>query len=323
VIWIIVKVYIHIMNISSFDLNLLPILEAMIEERNVSRAAKRVGLSQPALSNAIRRMREAFNDPLFLRTSRGMRPTPRAEQLAGPVLAALAHTRLALSAQREFNPATTVQTFRVAMNDYSEWFIASPLVTRICAQSPSLNIQVKRVESLFKVPEAELINGMLDLVIGFCSDPATLGENILSETLSEEDNVVIARQGHPALRRAITKENFAKQDHVAVIYRAEPWGLIDQELAVHGLKRRLRLATPHFHMALQAVANSDMIACVPEGLARQFSQSFGLAVRPLPVALPKFVTRMLWARLWQEDPAHVWLRSQVRLVPATRPHPSS
>lgn len=314
---------IHTMNISAFDLNLLPILEAMIEERNVSRAAKRVGLSQPALSNALRRMREAFHDPLFVRSAQGMRPTPRAEQLAGPLRAALAHTRFALSGEREFSPNTTVQTFRVAMNDYSEWLVASPLVTSICAQSPSLNIQVKRVESLFKVPEAELMNGMLDLVIGFCSDPGTLGEGILSETLSEEDNVVIARQGHPALRRAMTKESFAKQDHVAVIYRAEPWGLIDQELAVHGLKRRLRLATPHFLVALKAVANSDMIACVPEALASEFSQSLGLAVRPLPVALPKFVTRMLWAKLWQEDPAHAWLRSQVRSVLAARPDFSS
>lgn len=100
-----------------------------------------------------------------------------------------------------------------------------------------------------------------------------------------------------------------------MIYRAEPWGLIDQELAVHGLKR----ATPHFQVALKAVANSDMIACVPEGLAKEFSCSLGLAIRPLPIALPKFVTRMLWARLWQEDPAHAWLRSQVRLVLGTRP----
>lgn len=201
--------YIHAMNISSFDLNLLPIREAMIEERNVSRAAKRVGLSQPALSNALRRMREAFNDPLFVRTAQGMRPTPRAEQLTVPLRAALAHTRFALSGEREFNAKTTIQTFRVAMNDYSEWLVASPLVARICAQSQGIGLQVKRVDFLFKVPEAELLNGALDLAIGFCADPGTLGESILSETLSEEDNVVIARQGHPALRGAMTKESFA------------------------------------------------------------------------------------------------------------------
>lgn len=311
------------MNISSIDLNLLPVFEAMIEERNVSRAAARVGLSQPAMSNAIRRMREAFNDPLFVRSSRGMQPTPRAEQMAGPLLAALANTRLALSSEHQFSPKTTLQTFRVAMNDYSEWWIAAHLITRICAKSTSLNIQVKRVDSLFKAPEADLMNGSIDLAVGFCSDPATLGESILSETLSEEDNVVIARRGHPALRKAMNRETFASQDHVGVIYRTEPWGLIDQELAVHGLKRRLRLATPHFQVALKAVANSDMIACVPERLAREFSRWLGLAIRPLPIALPKFVTRMLWARLRQQDPAHAWLRSQVCSVLAAKPDFSS
>jgi DNA-binding transcriptional LysR family regulator len=318
-----IKTYIHTMNINSFDLNLLPVLEAMLEERNVSRAAARVGLSQPALSNAIRRMRETFNDPLFVRTSGGMRPTPRAEQLAGPLRAALANTRYVLSGEREFNPNTTVQTFRVAMNDYSEWLVASPLVARICAQSQGLNVQVRRVDSLFKAPEAELMNGVLDLAVGFCSDPAALGVGILSETLSEEHNVVIARRGHPAWRKAFSKESFAAQEHVAVIYRAEPWGQIDQELAVHGLKRRLRLATPHFQVALKAVANSDMIACVPEGLAKEFSRSLGLAIRPLPIDLPKIVTRMLWARLWQEDPAHAWLRRQVRSVLSAKPNLSS
>lgn len=302
------------MNVHSFDLNLLPILHAMIEERNVSRAAARVGLSQPALSNAIRRMREAFHDPLFVRTSKGMQPTLRAQQLAGHVRAALAHTQYALSGDPEFDPRTTVQTFRVAMNDYSEWLYAPPLLAQICAQSPGLGVHVKRVESLFQAPQAELKNGLVDLAVGFCSDPAMLGENILSETLSEEDNVVIGRRGHPALRKAMTKESFAAQDHASIIYRAEPWGLIDQELAVYGLKRRLRLATPHFLVALKAVANSDMIACVPEALAREFAQPMGLDVRPVPIAIPKFVTRMLWDKRWQEDPANCWLREQVRAV---------
>jgi DNA-binding transcriptional LysR family regulator len=300
------------MNISSIDLNLLPVFAAMIEECNVSRAAARVGLSQPALSNALRRLRQAFNDPLFVRTSRGMRPTPRAEQMAGPVLAALAHTRLALSGETEFNPGTTLQTFRIAMNDYAEWRLAPALAARISNQSTNCNIHVKRVDALFKAPEAELIHGAFDLALGFCSDPATLAENILSETLAEEPNVLIARRGHPALRKKINREVFAAHDHVAVIYRSEPWGLIDQELAAHGLKRRLRLATPHFQTALKTVATSDMLACVPQSLAIEFARSLNLVIRPLPIALPNLVTRMLWARPWQDDPAHTWLRSQVR-----------
>lgn len=300
------------MNIRAFDLNLLPVFEALLEERSVSRAAVRVGLSQPALSNAMRRMRDAIGDPLFVRTGRGIRPTPRAEQLAGPVRAALAHTRWALSGEPAFDPATTTRRFRLAMNDYSEWRLEAGIVRRTCGNSSGASVQVRRVDTLFSVPEADLWNGALDTAIGFFPDPRSLGEGTLSETLFEEDNVVVARRRHPALRKRLTLERFAELDHAAVIYRPEPWGIIDQELALHGLKRRLRLATPHFLTALKAVAESDLIACVPEGLAREFEHGMGLAIRPLPIALPGFVTRMVWARQWQNDPGHVWLRRQIR-----------
>jgi DNA-binding transcriptional LysR family regulator len=303
---------IHGVNISAFDLNLLPIFEALLEERNVSRAAARVGLSQPALSNAIRRMREAIGDPLFIRTARGMRPTPRAEQLAGPVRAALAHTRSALSGESAFDPASTARTFRLAMNDYSDWRLESRIVERTCGQSSGASLQVRRLDTLFGVPEADLRNGALDAAIGFFPDPRSLGEGTLSETLFEEDNMVVGRRAHPALRKRLTLERFADLDHAAVIYRPEPWGIIDQELASHGLRRRLRLASPHFFTVLKAVAESDLIACVPAGLAREFEHSMGLAVRALPLSLPRFVTRILWARQWQNDPAQVWLRRRIR-----------
>ncbi|MDP8981394.1 MAG: LysR family transcriptional regulator [Acidobacteriota bacterium] len=300
------------MNISAFDLNVLPVFEAVMDERSVSRAAVRVGLSQPAVSNAIRRMREAMGDPLWIRTARGMTPTPRAEQLAGPVRAALAHMRSALAGESAFDPATTTRTFRLAMNDYSEWRMEAAIVAGTCGQSSGASVQVRRVDTLFGVPEADLRNGVVDVAIGFFPDPRNLGEGTLSETLFEEDNVVVGRRGNRALRKQLTLERFAELDHAAVIYRAEPWGIIDQELASHGLRRRLRLATPHFLTALKAVAESDLIACVPEGLAREFEESMGLVIRAVPVSLPRFVTRMLWARQWQEDAAHVWLRGKIR-----------
>jgi DNA-binding transcriptional LysR family regulator len=300
------------MNINGFDLNLLPAFEALFEERSVSRAATRVGLSHPALSNSIRSMREAIGDPLFVRTARGVRPTPRAEQLAGPVRAALAHTRSALSGEPVFDPATTGRTFRIAMNDYSEWRLGSRILERACGPSSAANLQIRRVETLFSIPEADLRSGAFDIAVGFFPDPRSLGEGTLSETLFEEDNVVIARRGHPDIRKRLTLERFAALEHAAIIYRAEPWGIVDQELASHGLRRRLRLATPHFLTAVRAVSDSDLIACVPEGLAREFEKGMGLAIRQMPLALPKFVTRMLWARQWQDDPAHAWLRERIR-----------
>lgn len=306
------------MNITAFDLNLLPVFEALFEERNVSRAAARVGLSQPALSNALRRMRESLGDPLFERTARDMRPTAKAEQLAGSVRAALAHARSALSGEAGFDPTTTRRTFRLAMNDYSEWLLETLILSRTCGASSGAKLHVRRMDSLFSFPEADLRNSLLDTAIGFFPDARSLGEGTLSETLFEEDNVVVARRGHPALRKRLTLERFVQLDHAAVIYRPEPWGLIDQELASQGLKRKLRLATPHFLTAVKAVAESNLIACVPAGLAREFAQTLDLVIRPLPLFLPKFVTRMLWARQWQDDPAHQWLRRQIRDAAAVK-----
>lgn len=155
------------MNINAFDLNLLPIFEAMMEESNVGRAAARVGLSQPAMSNAIRRMREATGDRLFVRTPSGMRPTAKAQQLAGPIRAALVHARLALGSPAAFNLATTQRVFRVATNDYLEWRLGTALGRRITELGLGMSLQVRRMDSLFAVPEADLRNGTLDLVVGF------------------------------------------------------------------------------------------------------------------------------------------------------------
>ncbi len=305
---------IHAVNISAFDLNLLPIFEALMEERNVSRAAVRVGLSQPAMSNAIRRLREATGETLFVRTAKGMQPTRRAEQLAGPIRAALTHARFAFFGQTPFDPATAQRTFRIATNDYLEWRLAASLGRRIWERAKDMSIQMRRMDGLFTVPETELRSGALDLAIGFFPDLRSPDETTLSEILFEEPNVVVARRGNPSFAKRLSTKSFAAMDHAAVIYRQEPWGVVDQGMAALGLKRRLRLATPHFLTAVKAVAESDLIACVPEGLARAFERPFNLSVRRSPILFPAFVTRMLWARHWHEDPAHIWLREKIRQV---------
>jgi DNA-binding transcriptional LysR family regulator len=245
-----------------------------------------------------------------------MRPTPKAEQLAGPIRAALAHARFALLGQPAFDPATAQRTFRIATNDYLEWRLAAAIGRRIWDVAKGMAIQVRRMEGLFTMPEAELRSGALDVVIGFFPDLRSPDENTLSEMLFQEDNVVVARHGNPRFRSRLTTKAFAEMDHAAVIYRQEPWGVVDQAMAALGLKRRLRLATPHFLTALKAVAESDLIACVPEGSARAFERSLKLRVRRSPILFPAFVTRMLWARHSHEDAAHLWLREQIRQVVA-------
>jgi DNA-binding transcriptional LysR family regulator len=297
-------------NIAGLDLNLLIAFESLLNERHVGRAADRVGLSQPAFSNAISRLRARLNDPLFVRTSRGMVPTPRAEQLSGPIRAALSMLRQTLEAPGTFDPESSAQRFRVAVSDDVELRLA-PFFARSIG-SGKLQLQTRRLDGLFMIPELELRSGSLDLAIGYFPDARTLPPTFVMETLLKERNVVIARRGHPAFKRRLTVERLARLDHAAVVYRSEPWGLIDTELAARGFRRRLRLALPHCLSVLHAVSSSDLVACVQESIAMAFASSLALAIYPEPIGLPAFVLRMVWHEQRSKDPAQIWLRSLIQ-----------
>lgn len=308
------------------NLNLLLAFEALLEERSVSRAAARIGLSQPAMSNALARLRAVFADPLFTRTARGMTPTARALELAGPVRGGLAQLRGALAARPRFDPAVSTRSFRLAMTDYAELLLLGPLLRRIQRSAPELQILVRRPERIFIPPEAELRAGTFDAAIGFFPEASALEPGTYSRDLFVEENVCLARRGHPLMRRRFTLRQFASARHVAVFYRADSRGLIDNILAGHGLRRRLQAATPHFLTVPYVVAESDLIAVVPAGLAARFRKKLPLEVRKLPLRLPPFHLRLLWHEHTAEDPAHEWLRSEIihcfRAVSRTHPRPA-
>ena len=214
------------MNLSALDMNLLPIFEALLDESSVSRAASRVGLSQPAVSNALARLRTALGDPLFVRDGRRMRATPRALELGSAIRNGLGQIRVALAGESSFDPGKSTRLFRIAMADSTEWFLAGPLMQRVTQASPELRLQLRRLEALFAVPEADLGAGALDMAVGYFPDARTLQAGTAVETLGEQQNHVVLRRGHRALRGAWTIEKFAALDHAAIIYRSEPWGLI-------------------------------------------------------------------------------------------------
>ncbi len=297
------------MNISGIDLNLLVAFEALMDERHVGRAARRVGLSQPALSNAIARLRSRLEDPLFVRTGRGMMPSPRAEQLAVPIRAALAQLRLTFAAPNSFDPSVSAQSYRIGMSDDVELRLV-PVLSRAML-SGELQMQTRRLDRLFTVPESELRNGTLDLAIGYFADARYLAPGLVMMPLSEETNVVIARRGHPMWKHKLTVEGFARLDHAAVIYRNQLWGLVDNELASRGLRRRLRLALPHCLSVLHAVASSDLVGCIQESVMKEFGKGLQLRSCPEPLGLPPFVLRMVWHRQRDNDPSHAWLRKLI------------
>lgn len=297
------------MNISGIDLNLLLVFEALIDERHVGRAAKRVGLSQPAFSNAIARLRVRLHDPLFVRRAQGMAPTPRAERISGPIRSALAQIRQTFEAPDSFDPSVSAQRFRIALSDDVEMRLV-PLFARSML-SGQLQMQTRRLEGLFTIPEADLRNGTLDLAIGYFPDARYLASGLAMESLSEENNVVIARRNHPMWKHRLTIDRFTRLDHAAVIYRNQVWGLIDNELASRGLRRRLRLALPHCLSLLRAVAASDLVGCIQESVVERFGKGLDLRSRPEPLGLPPFVLRMVWHRQRDNDPSHLWLRKLV------------
>jgi DNA-binding transcriptional LysR family regulator len=185
-----------------------------------------------------------------------------------------------------------------------------PILSRAML-SGELQVQARRLEWLFTVPEEELRNGTLDLAIGYFPDTRYLAPGLFMEPLSQEGNVVIARRGHPMWKRRLTLERFTKLDHAAVIYRNQLWGLIDNELASRGMRRRLRLALPHCLSVLHAVASSDLVACIQESVLEEFGKHLNLRSCPEPLGLPPFVLRMVWHRQRDNDPAQVWLRKLI------------
>lgn len=299
------------MNISSVNLNLLLAFEALLEECNVSRAARRIGLSQPAMSNALARLRQMFGDALFTRTARGVTATARALELAAPVRAGLSHLRSALAARPEFDAGASTRSFRLAMTDYAELTLAAPLLQRLAASAPSVQMVVRRVERIFVPPETELRAGRFDLAIGFFPEANALDPRTRAQDLFEEENVCILRRGHPLLRRRLTLRTFAAAAHIGVFYRDDTVGLVDNILAGHGLRRRLQATTPHFLMVPFAVAASDVIGVVPAGLAARFRKTLPIEIRKMPLLLPPFRMRMVWDEHSSDDPGHRWLRAQI------------
>lgn len=294
------------MNIEAMDLNLLLAFDALYEERNVSRAADRVGLSQPAMSNALARLRNTLGDPLFERTGRGIRPTPRAERLGPGVRAGIAQLRRALQPDPRFEPRSSTRLFRLAMSDYAEYRILPTLVSALAREAPSVRLHVRRLDALFAVPEAGLRHGAIDLAIGFFPDARSLESGTAAETLLEEQNAVVFRRGHPLSRGRLTLERYAEAAHAAVIFRSEPWGLIDQELAAHGVRRRLQYASPHFLAVCEMLQHTNLIATLPAALGARMP---GLASRPVPLTLPTFTTRVVWRD--HDDESLIWLRHRL------------
>ena len=277
------------MDVAGFDLNLLKAFDALYAERHVTRAGLRIGLSQSAMSGALTRLREVFKDELFVRSPTGMQPTPRADDLARPVAAALRLARDVLRADA-FDPAAADHTVTVAMSDYAAFVLLPPLLARLAVEAPRLDV---RVRGIFGRNEALdlLDNGEASLAIGF---PVEASARILVRPLLHEGFACVARLGHPAFAEGAGLAAFAAAPHLLVSPEGDRMGVVDHKLAALGLRRRIVLSLPQFLVAPFVVADTELVATLAARVARRFAaSSLGIAVHESPIAFPGWPLAMM------------------------------
>jgi DNA-binding transcriptional LysR family regulator len=290
-------------NVGDLDLNLLRAFDAVLRDGSVTAAGDRLGLSQPAMSNALSRLRRLLDDPLFVRTPGGMRPTPFAQRLAAPVRQALDLIQTTLAQQAAFDPRTSQRSFRLQLSDVGEIVFLPALLEHLEREAPGVRIDTGQLPQ-DEVSEA-LSAGEIDLAVGFLPG---LSAGVESKRLFRDRYVCLVRAEHPRIGSRITLAQFLAASHVLVSARGSAHEIVEQTLRNKGLARRIALRVPHFTVIPMILARSDHMVIVPEGLTRAIAR-FGRfkSLKP-PVDIPALDVRVHWHERFGRDPGIVWLR---------------
>ena len=300
------------MNLDRFDLNLLVAFEALITEEQVTRAARRLHITQPALSGALARLRTVFGDQLFVKDGKSMRPTLRARELEGPIREALAKVRQAIG-RPAFKPESSAITVRIATSDDLEVTLISKVLQRVRAAAPCMRLAIRRVNGVFELPADELASGALALAIGpFPQGAHQPGGVVVSAPLYDDQLVCLVREDHPTIKRTLSQAQFLDAYHVVVYYPEGGHGIVDQLLMQRGGRRRkIAMSVPHFITAAFAVGQSDLLASVNSRIAESLRRAAGVRVLKFPFESPKMNYGMYWHGRQTTDPAHTWLREVI------------
>lgn len=299
---------IDITKLRRLDFSLLLIFQAVYRSRRSTAAAERLGLSQPAISHALGRLRAVFDDGLFLRKPAGLQPTARATELAPKIDALLAQAAAIVGGVRDFDAGSTQRHFRVSANDFAGALITASLLSAVENDAPearlSLSFAGGPTQAFRKLRE-----GDLDIAIGrFPSVP----EDCRVERLFEETYQVVARSRHPDLRRGLGLDTYLGLGHLIVSFAGDLVGTIDEVLARDGLSRRVVASSPMFLSAFAAAAASDLVVTAPRRLVARFARGFGLRVFELPFCPEPFFVDMVRSRSSISDPAVDWLVAKIR-----------
>ncbi len=291
------------MNLRDLDLNLLVVFNQLLLDRSVSVAADKLGLTQPAISNALKRLRTVLNDELFLRTSRGMEPTPYALHLAEPVIYALNALQSALTHRDSFDPASSQRTFNLAMTDIGEIYFMPPLMDVLAKRAPGIRINTVRPHRGNLKEDME--SGTVDLAVGPLPDLQT---GFFQRRLFRHRYVCMFRKGHPTARSPMSLRQFTELEHVGVVPENTGHTDVDGLLDKAGIKRLIRLKVPHFIAVGAILQATDLIATVPQRFAERVQGAFGLETSPHPARLPDIAINLFWHAKFNRDPASLWLR---------------
>lgn len=289
-----------------YDLNLLPIFVALMEERSVTRAAQRLAMTQPAVSNALGRLRLMLRDPLFVRERYGIHPTPIALELAPMIAEALAKLDDAVLGQQAFEPSKADRLFTMACSGYVELVVIPPLVARLERVAPG--IQLRLMPYGTDLAETGITSGITAMVLGRITDPA---DNLVVQHLMDDGLDCVVRAGHPDVGRTISRKQFERLRHVNVMPSGRLRTGVFQALAKQHLKRDVAISVTNFSSVVEMVAVTDYCTTLPRLICRRLEHDKRFKVLPPPVDLGTFPVEMAWHVRYRHDPAHRWFRTLV------------
>lgn len=300
---------IHAVNLAGIDLNLLVVLDALMTERHVTRAGERIGLSQPATSNALARLRRLTQDDLFVRTRAGLQPTPGAIALAQQIQPALKQIQAALSPDPTFDPRSSDRIFALGMTDYVEFVILPRLLETLETQAPQVQIQVRSGDRQRLL--ALLDNGEVDLICGVFPEQVAWHEEQL---LFQETYVCVCRRDHPHIGDALSLEQYLAAAHLLVSVREDRVGRVDQLLAAQHLSRHVALSLPHFLVAPFILARTHLVATLAQRVAHEFAAAQNLKILPCPLPLEGFSVFMRSHQSTRTNLTNQWLKNTLLAV---------
>jgi len=294
------------MELHELDLSLLVVFNQLLVERRVSKAAENLGVSQPAVSNSLAKLRKLFGDELFLRTPKGMEPTPYADQLAESVSYALAMIHSGVNQRSSFEPSEAQRSFTIGMTDIGEIYFLPALMERLHRDAPGVTLSTVRNTAINLKDELE--SGKVDLAIGLLPQ---LKAGFFQRRLFTQSYVCLMRRGHRLDKRKLSLAEFSAAEHLVVVSAGTGHGKVDELLLRSGVERRVRLTVPHYVSVGHILRGSDLIATVPERLADRLLEPFGLVKLPHPAKLPDVAINVFWHAKYHRAPANRWLRGVV------------